>query len=206
MAQSMSMDSLYKSDPTQGNRTTIEQDEAYRRALLLDIPIDVQLRYDLLQSQMNWFLIEEMRKGESLGQAYLNVMDLPDRVFQPEGAEVMQRRQMLVDAFSVPGIYTYAPNPGLFTFEEAARFLGLAEDFTPKISYTLSEPNYVEIVIYSTQAKVIATLFQGKQPAGGHSLTWNLRDQMGRKMPAGDYVAEIRIGNERYYRKIIKIK
>jgi flagellar hook assembly protein FlgD len=85
------------------------------------------------------------------------------------------------------------------------RFLGLTEDLSPTISYSLFETSHVEIVIYSVQANVIATIFSGRQVPGNYSYTWNGRNDRGMKMGSGDYVGEVRIGEKRYVRKRIYI-
>jgi len=77
---------------------------------------------------------------------------------------------------------------------DIAQFFGLAEDVSPVIKYNLDFATEVQIVIYSVNASVVATLFDGHQPAGNYSITWNGRDDKGRKLPSGDYVAEVRIG------------
>ena len=63
----------------------------------------------------------------------------------------------------------------------------------------------VEVVVYSPQARVIAVLLKMHQPTGKYQITWNGRDEKGRRMPTGDYVAEVRLGDERFVRKRIQI-
>ncbi|MBR3090812.1 MAG: hypothetical protein IKH10_02320, partial [Bacteroidetes bacterium] len=83
--------------------------------------------------------------------------------------------------------------------------LGIIEDTSPEIKYSLGMIADVEIVIYSVQAKVIATIFKGTQRPGSYKITWNQRDDKGKKMPYGDYIAEVRIGTDRFVRKRIVI-
>lgn len=192
-----------KSDPSQGFRTTPEQDSLYQRALELSVPIDVRLRMDIRESEYN---PELLREAQNIMSAYINVMDLPAKVFRPDPREMVQRREGIVQALSTPPYYTFNDMNSLFFLEDAAQFLGLTEDVSPTISYRLDVPSDIEIVVYSIQAKVIATLFVGKQPAGAHQITWNKRNDNGMPMPSGDYVAEVRIGNDRYVRKRIQIK
>jgi hypothetical protein len=196
---------FFQADPSLGNATSPEQDSLYYRAMEIDLPTDVRLRMDLRESEYNPQMLQEAR---SIMAAYINVMDLPSSLFVPDPREKVQRREMLVDALSVPGqgMYNYDDRFRLFYLEDAAQFLGIAEDLGPTISYRLDVPTDVEIVVYSIQAKVIATLFTGKQPAGPHQITWNLRNSNGMPMPSGDYIGEVRIGNDRYVRKRIQIK
>lgn len=192
--------------PTRGG-TTPEQDSAYQKALLLKIPTDVRLRHDLMDSEISPYLYEE---ATSILAAYINVMDLPESVFAPTRLEYSQHAQMWADALSVPGAggykYNHNFNTGLFHLYDAGVWLGILEDVSPTINYRLDYADEVEIVIYSVNAKVIARIFNGKQPAGTHSITWNLKNDNGMPMPSGDYVAEVRIGQQKYVRKRIVIK
>jgi len=192
-----------QSGPTKGYSTTPEQDSAYKQAMKVRIPVDVRLRHDLIDSEYNPIILQEV---QSIMSAYINVMNLPSSVFQPRREEWVQRKEMIADALSVPGLYRYNDMNAIFYLEDAAVFLGLAEDVSPTISYRLDYADIVEIVVYSVQAKVIATLFSGKQPAGSHQITWNLKNDVGMPMPSGDYVAEVRIGSTKYVRKRIQIK
>jgi len=88
---------------------------------------------------------------------------------------------------------------------DAAVLLGLADDVSPALEFDIRYTEEIEIVIYSVQATVIATVFKGIRQPGHHKFVWNGRDDKGRPMPSGDYIGEIRIGNSRYKRKMIQI-
>ncbi|MER3329064.1 MAG: FlgD immunoglobulin-like domain containing protein, partial [Candidatus Kapaibacterium sp.] len=64
----------------------------------------------------------------------------------------------------------------------------------------------VEVVIYSIQAVVVATIFKGHLPPGSYQRTWTGRDENGRKLPPGDYIGEVRIKGENSYRKQIILR
>lgn len=190
-----------------GLEFTAEQDSAYYRALNLRIPSETRIRLALMETEFQWHLYRQLGKGMPLSMAYANVMNLPSEVFLPRGFQITQRQEMIRKAFEVPFMPgSVPPQFGTFNLEDIASLLGLKEDVSPVIKYNLENPISVEIVIYSTQAKVIATLFDGNQPAGSYRIEWNMKDDNGNRVGSGDYIAEVRIGNERYIRKLVVIK
>ena len=187
-------------------KTTPSQDSAYKAALSLDLPLMTRFYHDFERSEHIWDL---WLKGEQ-ETPWNNVMavfeNMPDSIFYPIGSEIVQHQINKVNALSYPG-YTFSEG-GLNmmgTIKKAATILGILEDVSPEIRYELGVLADVEIVIYSVQAKVIAVIFKGTQKPGNYKITWNGRDDAGKKMPFGDYIAEVRIGEERFVRKRIVI-
>jgi len=66
--------------------------------------------------------------------------------------------------------------------------------FNPRteIRFTLSHPARVEIGVYDTAGRRVATLFRGDRPAGPHAVSW---DATG--LPSGAYYYEMRAGDQR---------
>jgi len=62
--------------------------------------------------------------------------------------------------------------------------------FNPEtvIGYSLPQASPVTMAIYNLLGQKVRTLFQGTQPAGRHQITWNGRDDAGRKMASGIYI------------------
>ena len=135
----------------------------------------------------------------------MEAVSLPKEFFIPDAREVVQREINIANSFYVPYVNTYNPYRAIATFEQIGNFFGITEDVSPEITYRLDNPANVEVVVYSISAVVIAKIFDGKQPNGIYRFTWNGRDDKGVKMQSGDYVAEIRIGNDKYIRKRIVI-
>jgi flagellar hook assembly protein FlgD len=100
---------------------------------------------------------------------------------------------------------TYNPYGLKIPLGAIGKLLGLVQDVSPKMAFELDYNAEVEIVIYSVQASVVATIFKGSKKPGYHTYTWNGRNDQGKKMPPGDYIGEIRIGNRKYIRKRIVI-
>lgn len=61
--------------------------------------------------------------------------------------------------------------------------------FNPEtsIAYQLPKDALVSLQVYNLTGQVVATLVNGKKPAGHHSALWNGRDEAGRQLPSGVY-------------------
>lgn len=177
-------------------RTSPAQDSAYFQALRMNIPIDLRLRYDLLN--VRYTLISLDPDSEKTG------MDLlPTDAFRPDPNMIVQRQEMLTRAFEVPYARTYNPYGVRLSFSDIGKFFGITEDYSGNIKFNVENYTEVEIVIYSIKAVVVATIFKGHLPAGSYSRTWTGRDENGRKLPPGDYVGEVRIKGQSSFRKRI---
>lgn len=180
------------------------QDSNYIRAMRLNIIGEVRFRSDYIAFSKEREVMQGMIEGSPMEIIKKN-MDIPREFYAPSGEELVHRQLVYENAFYVPYLNTYNPNSGLVSFGQIAQFLGLSEDVSPVLTYTLDHPAEVEIVIYSIQAKVAAVLYRGIQSEGTHSITWNFRNDSGKRMPKGDYIGEIRIGKDRFIRKRIVI-
>jgi len=99
------------------------------------------------------------------------------------------------------------PTTGLkIPVENVMQFFGLVEDTSPKISYNLEFSSQVQIVVYNSSGIVISTLLNEPQVSGSYTTWWNLKNDLGILQPNGDYIAEVRIGSSKYFRKRIKLK
>ena len=180
------------------------QDSIYNRFLKMNIPARTLFNYNLALGDATWKDLQ----NQTMQNPYQAAMDalarLPESAFLPTGVERTLYETNLQMSQFVP-----FQNPHLFGLKvplsDIAQVLGLSEDVSPVIVYSLDGPLDVEIVIYSIQAKVIATLYKGRQNEGSYKITWNLRDDYGRRMPSGDYISEVRIGESKFVRKRIVI-
>lgn len=181
-----------------------EQDSMYFQAMRSRIPTSTRFALELLAaSKENAFL-------ESLGDtewsvAMKNLAMIPKSAYAPLAVDVTNYEMDIQRAFYIPGIRNFRPGTMEIKLSTIGRLLGLTEDVTPTINYTVPATSDVEIVVYSMQAMVLQTMFKGKQRPGSYTLTWNLRDSNGKLMPRGDYVIEARIGNKRIRQKRVVI-
>ncbi len=183
-----------------------EQDSAFQKALDMQLPFSLRARLDLELSEPLWrYLMSESSKNPWVS-ALRSLEQMPEEAFMPSDVERTLREINIMNSMYVPFVRTYSPYGAKIDFETIGKFLGIVEDVSPTIKYSLGITADVEIVIYSIQAIAVATLFKGVQSPGNYTITWNGRDDNGRLMPAGDYIAEVGIGQERYVRKRIVMK
>lgn len=179
------------------------QDSNFARAIRLSIPHSARLANDL---RMFSPLIPTKSDKINRAQSIYNALDLPSEVFRPVPVELTNYQYgIMMSQNSVTGINTYNPFGLKMPISSITGFLGLSEDVSPIIQYTLEYPVQVQVLVYSVNATVVATIFEGRQTAGKYTYTWNGRDDAGKPMPRGDYIAEVRIGNEKFLRKRIVI-
>ncbi|MFP4528342.1 MAG: FlgD immunoglobulin-like domain containing protein [Candidatus Kapaibacterium sp.] len=182
-----------------------QQDSNYYRAMRLNMTPLARLQNDLEAVRPQLELRDKIRSGMPWQIAMQNMENIPSEFLKPTPMEIVQHEIGIIKAFHVPFVSTYNPYGAKISMGAIGQFLGISEDVSPRIRYTLEHPSEVEVVIYSYDATVIRTLFKGQQPAGAYELDWNLRSDEGRRMPSGDYIGEVRIGKSRYVRKRIQI-
>lgn len=179
------------------DRTTEVQDSAYFKAMRMKLPVSLRLRYDLMN--IGYTLISLDPDAEKTGMDYI-----PKEAFNPDPNMIVQRQENLMRAFEVPFARTYDPFNGMrVSFSDIGRFFGITEDYSGNIQFKVDNYTEVEIVVYSIQAVVVATIFKGHLPAGSYQRTWTGRDENGRKLAPGDYIGEVRIKGDRSIRKRI---
>ena len=131
---------------------------------------------------------------------------MPSNVFEPLPNELVQHRIGIINALSVPGIYNHNISGINFNLRDVATFLGMLEDVSPEIKYQLNVTADVEIVIFNVSAIAVAKIFSGTQKPGKYTIFWNGKDDAGKKVRNGDYIAEVRIGQQSFVRKRIVIE
>jgi hypothetical protein len=69
--------------------------------------------------------------------------------------------------------------------------------------FTLPEPRGVDLCVFDATGRRIATLRNGTQPAGQHSVSWDGRDASGRRVPAGVYFCRFVAGSFQQARRFV---
>ncbi len=182
------------------------QDSVFKVYSKLGVTARSLFQYNLSLTDDLWEKLTKRSDELPYQLAMRSLSAVPSQAFKPSGEEIVQRQEAIAAGLRLPTGLSY-PQSGLrVPLDLIGKFLGIVEDVGPEIRYTLDAPNDIEIVIYSMQAMVIATLFKGRQVPGSYEITWNFRDEFGRRMISGDYIAEVRIGNSKYIRKRIVIQ
>ncbi len=192
--------------PGQGQApSSIDQDSLYRKAL--GMPITAPTRFAMAVRETSFLLLQQAREAtrRTIWDAIDEVMDIPESIFKPRDREVVQYQLTLANAMYVPGVLLRPMGTGnvQVSFSDIAKVFGIGEDVSPVIRYVVDEHLNVEIVIYSPQAMIIATLFKGIQAPGTYTITWDGKAQDGKPASTGEYIAEVRLGSERIMRKRI---
>jgi Peptidase family C25/Propeptide_C25/FlgD Ig-like domain len=74
------------------------------------------------------------------------------------------------------------------------------------IKYNLPVPTKASLRIYNTAGRLVTTLFQKQHDAGYYSVTWDARDNKGKKFANGIYFYELETPNQKLIRKMILVK
>jgi hypothetical protein len=74
------------------------------------------------------------------------------------------------------------------------------------ISYQLPCNTEVELAVYNISGQKVRILDSGVRPAGYHTVTWDVRDDAGRKVSAGVYLYRINAGSYSATHKLVVIK
>ncbi|MBC8125332.1 MAG: hypothetical protein H7X70_06325 [Candidatus Kapabacteria bacterium] len=189
-------------------RSSAEQDSAYAQALALKIPSSTRFATSLMESSIALRFRAELQRQPSIWEQINNTMNIPPEILEPSPQERAQYQLTIANAMYVPGVLLFPMGTGnaMVNLGDIARIFGFGEDVSPIIRYVVDETIEVEIVVYSTQAMVIKTVFSGIQAPGTYTITWDGREQNGKTATAGEYIAEVRLGGERLMRKRITWK
>lgn len=186
-----------------GNTFTAIQDTLYQRALRMRISANSRFWNDMrVYGRLSKGIpTEDLTSAEILNRN----MQIPSQYYLPSPQEIALNQYAINQSTFVPGLLQHR-NPGMqIAISDILSFFGLKEDVSSTVRYQLLEPCFVEIVVYSMQAKVIRTILKSEQSIGTYELTWNGRNDTGEKMPPGDYVSEVRLlqCNGKVFRKRI---
>jgi len=186
-------------------RYTVSQDSAYRQALKISLSGRVRFANDVRTLSYSMETASRLVPQESAWEAIARTMNVPSSIYAPTAQEIVQNRINIANAQYVPGILLYPMGSGNMQINlgDIGKLLGLQEDVSPRIRYSVEETTEISIVIYSTQARIVNSIFTGIQGPGQYEIVWNGQDDQGRPVYPGDFVAEVRIGTDRIARKRI---
>ena len=75
-----------------------------------------------------------------------------------------------------------------------------------ELAFELPGAQNVRLAIFDLQGREVAELASGHHAAGSHSVVWGGRDDSGRAVPAGIYLARLEAGGEVATQKVALIK
>jgi photosystem II stability/assembly factor-like uncharacterized protein len=87
-------------------------------------------------------------------------------------------------------------------FELAQNF---PNPFNPetRIKFQVPATSWVQLDVFNLMGQHVATLLEGKRPAGEHELTWDGRNDFGQPAPSGVYMLVIRAGKFTQTKKMV---
>jgi flagellar hook assembly protein FlgD len=74
------------------------------------------------------------------------------------------------------------------------------------VRYSLARAARVTLALYDQQGRRTRTLQSGDQPAGEVALVWDASDDAGHRAAAGLYFLELKVGAERFVRRVILVR
>ncbi len=74
------------------------------------------------------------------------------------------------------------------------------------ISYQLAQPGHTTLKVYNLNGQLVRTLVDASQPAGYYDISWDARDDAGRRVAAGVYLYKVTSGNYTESRKMVVMK
>lgn len=112
-------------------------------------------------------------------------------------------RSSLPDNFTLSASF---PNP--FKTSSSASGFATAARSTGRTSirYTLSQAENISLKIYNILGREVATLVQGRVPAGQHSVSWDGRNRFQNIVPTGMYFYRLQVGGSVKTRKLLLLK
>ncbi len=77
---------------------------------------------------------------------------------------------------------------------------------TTQIPFQLAKSGIVSLQVFTITGQRVATVFNGKLPAGRHTMNWNGMDKSGNMVASGIYFYRLTAGNESRTRKMILVR
>ncbi len=170
--------------------------------------IDPMIRFEqaLRRDSLGWLAYLDSLNSTPLARMRRN-MDFPSDYWMPTAADSLRRIDDINRALDHGFLYPEHPRVQLFSISpsQVLMALGVTEDVTPWVKYTLLATQQVTVRIYDLDANLVATLVDDVQAPGKYSMKWDFRDQHGIRVHYGDYIAEVVAADSVLLRKRIVV-
>lgn len=112
------------------------------------------------------------------------------------------------DVYEFRGTLTSVAETPAITPTELTLYPNFPNPFNPAttIRYQLRETGKVKIVLYNLLGEEVRNLFEGRQTAGIHTLSWDGRNKHGLNSSSGVYLCRIDSGNRTVTRKLLLLR
>ena len=181
------------------------QDSAYKRALAIDVPARARFMHTTRILSSTLSTARALEPEPTLWDNINRNLAIPREMLTPSPQQVAQYQVNIANSQYVPGVLMFPMGQGnlQISMGDIAKLFGLTEDVSPRIQYVVDETTEVTITIYNASALKVATIFNGVQPPGVYEIVWNGKDEGNRPVAPGDYVGQVRLGNQRIMNKRI---
>jgi hypothetical protein len=165
-----------------------------------------------------WRLRETLDRDHAAIRAYLDSLDntplaimrrnlaMSPRDWMPTAADRARRDEDIRRSQGWDMIYQSVPRVGVsIPLRSIGQALGLVEDVSPTIYYTLLHTDSVSVRVYDITARLVVVLVDGVQSPGEYKFDWDMQDATGKRVAAGDYFAEVIVGKKLVLRKRIEV-
>jgi hypothetical protein len=166
-------------------------------------------------STLNVVILAPVRSSLPPGQGIIGRVSFNlDRGISADTVRVFLSRTEICDAFArildlITEQLTWSTRESVaagsahFTLEQ-----NYPNPFNPSttITYKLSKPAQVQLVIYDITGRKVRTLVSQQQPEGQYSVKWNAVDDEGAVLPSGMYIARLKVSYEVATKKLLLMK
>lgn len=113
-------------------------------------------------------------------------------MWMPTAADQARRAEDIARSQDWGNVYKNIPRAGVsIPLKSIGQALGLVEDVSPRIRYTLMRTEMVSVRVYDLQSRLVATLVDDVQAPGEYSFDWDFRGSDGQRVTYGDYIVEV---------------
>ncbi len=74
------------------------------------------------------------------------------------------------------------------------------------VAYTVDREGPAEVAVYDVAGRLVRTLVDGPVAAGGHTVSWDGRDEAGNPVASGLYLYRLRTGNVVESRRVVRLR
>jgi len=151
-------------------------------------------------------------RNQAVPDSYLVKFEDPDSSSHQNALSNTRGDSLVVPVLDVRFVRVF-PGAGISEGEMLPQYVALEQNYpnpfngSTVISFTLSEPQVVDLIVYDILGEQVTTLLSGLMPAGETSITWNGIDDHGRVLVSGIYLYRLKeVGGRTLTQKMTLLK
>jgi hypothetical protein len=176
----------------------------FRRGLRLGLNPRQRLHFDFPGTDSAWDAEEERLQRTPEGIVRRNMAVAPEYLHPTEQDRIRRQEQTTPHIPDNPASVNIARAGVSVPLSAIGDLLGMNEDVSPVVGYTLTHTSRVRIIIFASGGDTVVARPPIWQRPGKHTFTWDMRNGDGERVPPGNYIAEIVIGDdERVLKRVL---